>query len=127
MQQAFLNSLRERVLVQRKSRMPDGMGGFTESWHDVGLCWANIQSLALHKGHKDTLNAEISAGQKQGLSNYYKINARYFLPFTTGMRLVWNDQKMTVLQEPVIDRAQGTVSLLAGAVRENAPLEVAAP
>ncbi|WP_069649642.1 phage head closure protein [Caloranaerobacter ferrireducens] len=37
--------LRDRVTIQNYVRIPDGYGGYTETWQDVATVWANIKPL----------------------------------------------------------------------------------
>lgn len=38
--------LNKRITLQEHTETPDGEGGFTESWSDVGTYWANVKPLS---------------------------------------------------------------------------------
>ena len=40
-----IGDFRNRVVIQAKAPVPDGEGGFTEAWVDVGRLWAKVLSL----------------------------------------------------------------------------------
>ena len=36
--------MRYRIAVRRRIQKPDGMGGFSSKWEDVGQLWADVRS-----------------------------------------------------------------------------------
>ena len=37
--------LRHKITIQELQRVPDGYGGYTETWNDIAVVWAKIQPL----------------------------------------------------------------------------------
>lgn len=60
--------LRQRITIRRDVRSPNGKGGFTTAWQDVGTVWAEVIGRT---GREATIGEAI-----QGIS-VYQITIRY--------------------------------------------------
>ncbi len=71
--------LRHRVMLQRLTRVPDDIGGWTEVWLDVGETWAEIRAVSgrtwmAAAQEQREVTAEVLIRPRQGVN--------------TGMRMV---------------------------------------
>ena len=80
--------LDQRVTIRREVRTPDGMGGSTLSWVDVGKpVWAKVRPMSgSEREHSDKLNAQ---------SNYI-IVIRYRSDLMESDILVWKDTEFNI-------------------------------
>ncbi len=77
----MIGDLRHRLSLQSRSRVPDGAGGFTETWADVAahpVVYAAIRAV----GGTEALRA----GQLQGTTTY-RLLLRYREDINADMRL----------------------------------------
>ena len=79
--------LRDRLTIQRETRTPDGAGGFTTAWSDVGTVWAQ----AVPSGGQERLIAG-SLRSKQG----WTITIRWRGDVTNKDRFVLNDRALNI-------------------------------
>ncbi len=74
----MLSSLKQRAALQSRTLVPDGGGGFSESWQTVGTAWVEIVPLgANEKFGPDTLETRIR----------HRITLRARSDIVAGMRL----------------------------------------
>ncbi len=84
--------LRHRVTLQQEIRIPDGAGGFSNSWQDMADLWAeinpaNAKSLyGIEKLFAGKIQAEIS----------HKITIRYRSGMSTSMRLLFDNRAFNI-------------------------------
>ena len=83
-------SLDERVIFERKARVPDGGGGGTESWAPLGTRWASVEPL---RGRERDM-----AQQTESPRNYRIIVRRDSLTatVTAADRVMWRDRPMNI-------------------------------
>ena len=66
--------LNKRITIQATTETPDGRGGFTEAWSDIGTCWADIRplfakqifeyrSLNVHATHQIKVRASVDVDE----------------------------------------------------------------
>lgn len=88
--------LTKRLTLQITTREPDGQGGFTEEWSDVGTVWAQLEPL---NGY------ERMQGMKLGSPLSHKGLIRYRADLTTGMRAVYQGRVFDI-KEVIDDQEQ---------------------
>ncbi len=78
--------LRHRLTLQQEVKTPDGAGGYTRSWQDVGDLWAEITAVS---GKSIYGRERLYGGQLQSEISH-KIVIRYRSTVSTSMRLVFD-------------------------------------
>jgi SPP1 family predicted phage head-tail adaptor len=90
-----IGELRHRVTIQELVRVPDGLGGYSESWRDVATIWASIEPLR---------GQELYLARQTLQQVTHRVVMRYIRGVTRGMRIVWGERVLRILA--VIDRGR---------------------
>ncbi len=96
---ALLNSLQERVLVQKNHLLPDQTGGFTEEWQDVGYLWVALEALYPGRRRVGHITQGHRLGAKYVEEPIYVFLARRDIEIKAGMRLKGTRTSYTVLED----------------------------
>lgn len=78
-----IGALRRRVTVFSPDRMPDGAGGFAETWAAAGEFWARIVPLS---------GSEIIAADRLESPARFRAEVRAPNPAQAGWRVSWRDR-----------------------------------
>ncbi|WP_134705096.1 head-tail adaptor protein [Ammoniphilus sp. YIM 78166] len=85
-----IRDLRERVAIQKVTRVPDGQGGFEEIWEDIATVWAHIEAV-----FNVTQTKEANIGEQKKPVQTHRVRIRYFnglspdKGMTPDKRLLW--------------------------------------
>ena len=82
-----IGKLRERIVIERPLRTPDGAGGHTISWTEHASLWAEVISL---KG------TELMLGERGEAREIYRVVIRYRADVTNVMRIRWRDRELDI-------------------------------
>lgn len=102
--------LRHRVILQRLTRVPDDIGGWTETWLDVGETWAEIRPVSgrtwmAAAQEQREVTAQVLIRPRQGIH--------------TGMRLV-KGETLYLIEAALPDYSRGELHLMCKTVSANA-------
>lgn len=82
--------LKEVVAIQAKTRIADGMGGFT-------VTWANVAGAPTRAMIDAAPGSERWGFMRQVPGNTYKMVTRYFAGATAAQRVLWDGKEYGVL------------------------------
>ena len=82
--------LRQVIAIEAKTRVPDGMGGFTEAWAAVSGAPTRAMITAAP-------GSERFAAMRQMPGNSLKMVTRYFATATAAQRVSWRSKEYAVL------------------------------
>jgi SPP1 family predicted phage head-tail adaptor len=83
--------LRHRITLQQKTKIPDGQGGYTESWADFVTVWAAIETPTGQWNWK----REAEAGQLQS-DLEYRIRIRFQSNVTPEFRVKYGSRIFSI-------------------------------
>lgn len=76
-------SLRHRITIRRRTNTPDGAGGWTPSWTNVGV---NLPADIVSINGKEAM-----VGQVLQSINTYKVTIRYMTGIKPADQITWDD------------------------------------
>ncbi|MFZ3035381.1 MAG: phage head closure protein [Parvibaculum sp.] len=82
-----VGELRERVTIERATRLADGVGGATSSWSELATVWASVIPLS---------GREVATGERVEAHQSYTITMRYRDDVTTAMRAIWKGRTLNI-------------------------------
>lgn len=93
------------VSLQRIERAPDGGGGWTEEWVELGKAWASIRPLT---------GRERVSGEQQEMHIGYEISVPYREDLDAGMAVLWKGRRLGVVWIADAGARAGTITLTCG-------------
>jgi len=79
--------LNQRITVQAVQRVPDGGGGYDETWAELVTCWAKVEPLAGLE--------RLTAAQQESTTDY-RVTIRWREGLTAEMRVLWRGYTLDV-------------------------------
>lgn len=98
-----IGQLDKRVTIQETVRVPDGGGGYTETWKDVATVWASLQPLSGRE--------VIQSGQLQAQVPH-RVRIRYRPGITAANRLTFKGRTLEIISVANIDERNVELELL---------------
>ena len=86
-------NLDQRVTLQRRTRTPDGMGGFTEAWTDLATVWAQVLPL---RGSEKWEAMRVSPDDRMKIRIRWRGDANGQPYYTSADRLVWRGRTYNI-------------------------------
>lgn len=86
-------NLDQRVTLQRRTRTPDGMGGFTEAWADLATVWAQVLPL---RGSEKWEAMRVSPDDRMKIRIRWRGDANGQPYYTSADRLVWRGRTYNI-------------------------------
>jgi head-tail adaptor len=99
MRNAGSGAFDQRVTVRRVTRTPDGYGGATEAWADIGTVWAECLQIS---------GDESAVGDAKRAVSRYRFtsrNAGVWAGLTASDRLSWGGMVFDIRHAPDVARA----------------------
>ena len=93
MAKVMIGELRDKVTLRRKAETADGMGGFTETWSDMGTAWAKVTSV---RG-KELMEALQLQGELT-----HKVFMRYRADVDEANQITWRGRTLKIVSPPII-------------------------
>jgi len=88
-----VTALDQRVAIERVSRMPDGMGGTTESWAPIATVWAQVVPV---RGAEKREAMRISPEARMKVRIHWQGDAAGQPFCTPADRLVWRGRTYNI-------------------------------
>lgn len=79
--------LDQRVTLQRRARVADGQGGYTETWVALRTVWASVRALS---GREREYAAAAQAPAT------YRVTIRRYAELTAADRVVWQGEALNI-------------------------------
>jgi len=95
--------LKHKITIQELQRVPDGYGGYTETWNNVATAWAKIQPL---KG------SERYQAQQVASELSHKITLRYLSGVKPSMRIVYGLRVFNIIAVINVKKRNEVLELL---------------
>ena len=99
--------LRERVTIQQKTLVSDGMGGQSETWATLATVWAAVKPNIA--GAREAMTG--AAGQVQART-VYEVRIRYRDDIDAKMRVLWRGNTLEIESVSDPDQRQSESVLL---------------
>lgn len=80
--------LRTELALEQMSPVPDGAGGFVESWTDIATLFARLEPVAA----RDRFGADQTLEEVT-----HRVTMRHRTDVVSGMRLTWGTRRFLVL------------------------------
>lgn len=96
----FLGRMRERVTLERRMGLPDGLGGVTSDWQPVAHVWAALEAVSL---------PENQIGGRLANPVRYQVVLRSLPDLSLAWRLKWRNRRLTIHG---VDRVAGRSDLV---------------
>lgn len=116
---ALLNSLQERVLVQKNRFLSDHEGGFKEEWQDVGYLWVAREVLYPGRRRVGHITQGHRLGAKYVEEPIYVFLARRDIAIKAGMRLKGGRASYAILEDADAQVNQGWQQFCGVALKEH--------
>ncbi|MDO8423580.1 MAG: phage head closure protein [Parvibaculum sp.] len=90
---SMVGQLRERVVIEKPTRVGDGTGGESLSWAVLGTVWAEVRSRT---------GTEVTLGERDEARSRFTVTMRHRDDVSADMRLVWRAQVLNIrsLRDP---------------------------
>lgn len=79
--------LRDRITIRRPADVPDGKGGYDQSWSTVATVWAEVKSI---NGREAVIGSVL-----QGVS-HFQIRIRYREDIQVSDQVLWRGRELSV-------------------------------
>lgn len=90
--------LRERITIQAKSSVDDGMGGFEETWTTVSTVWGRTWGATGQE-------RQLALSEQGELTRHFEI--RYYPTLTEKNRIIYEGQSYNIVFPPNHIKHQG--------------------
>lgn len=101
--------LDQRITLQRKARVSDGMGGYVETWSDLGTVWAEVRPLS----SREIWNAmQVSTQTRFRARLRFRGDADGSPYYTSADRVTWKGRTYGVERVVEIGRREGLELML---------------
>lgn len=98
-----------RITIERKTRVSDGMGGYTESWGELATVWAEIRPL----GAREVWDAmRVSAETRFRVRIRWRGDSNGAPYYTSADRVIWQGRTYGIEQVVEIGRRAGLQLLM---------------
>lgn len=77
----------QRVTLQRRAGTPDGIGGMTYAWSDIGTVWASVMA----RGAREAMDQE-----RMSATGVYRFTIRHRDDVDETCRIVWQSEAYNV-------------------------------